>query len=474
MKSARYILPAHMRFREPELLFHPERKQDRSPHPLLGLVQFGPYSRSMLSYVEDPLRVAVIASHGDLPRVDGLLAELETRASPRERKQYLVDYPGCSKVFGIRIVAASPVARLELSENLESEITTAASPHLTLAQAVTQALGALRAVRSEFDVIVVYLPTRYSHCFYGREGEGFDLHDYVKAVAAVRGLPVQIVREDKALSYPCRCSVMWRLAIALYCKAGGVPWKLAEADPDCAFIGLSYAVREDQAAGSRFVTCCSQVFDADGVGLEFVAYETGDVHVERDNPFLSRTEMHRVMSRSMSLYQRRHGGRVPLRMIVHKSTEFKRDEMDGCFDALSMCPDVRLIQVQQDAPWRGLCLSAKNVAGGYPCERGTTLSLGGREVALWTQGNAPDAVQGRDYYKEGKGIPSPLILRRFAGHGSWDDDCRLTLALTKMDWNNDGLYDRLPVTMRYAQVLARVIKRMPQLDSRPYEFRYFM
>jgi len=48
------------------------------------------------------------------------------------------------------------------------------------------------------------------------------------------------------------------------------------------------------------------------------------------------------------------------------------------------------------------------------------------------------------------------------------------LALTKMDWNNDSLYDPLPVTIGYSQVLARVVKRMSGLGTTPYQFRYFM
>ena len=43
-----------------------------------------------------------------------------------------------------------------------------------------------------------------------------------------------------------------------------------------------------------------------------------------------------------------------------------------------------------------------------------------------------------------------------------------------MNWNNDGLYDPLPVTMSYAKVLARVLKRMTNLGSTPYQFRFFM
>jgi len=71
-------------------------------------------------------------------------------------------------------------------------------------------------------------------------------------------------------------------------------------------------------------------------------------------------------------------------------------------------------------------------------------------------------------------VPAPLQLVRFAGHGGWESACRDVLGLTKMDWNNDSLYDRLPVTMSYAQVLARTIKRMSELTPRPYEFRFFM
>jgi hypothetical protein len=65
-------------------------------------------------------------------------------------------------------------------------------------------------------------------------------------------------------------------------------------------------------------------------------------------------------------------------------------------------------------------------------------------------------------------------LVRHAGHGPWDDTARAVLALSKMNWNNDALYDPLPVTMGYAKVLARVVKRMPGLGSAAYQFRFFM
>jgi hypothetical protein len=474
-------LPAHRWLPEPELSFHPTRREDRTAHPLFGLINFGPYSRSLINKVMDPIRVAVIAPHGALVTINSLLRELEQEHQPRERRAYLPKFLGFSRIFGLRILRASDNVCIELPPDVDDDVSGSQTPHLVLAEKLTQALSSLITNRSDFDMLLIYLPSKWRAGFEGGEGEDFDLHDYLKAITATSGIPTQIILQDSALTYFCRCSVMWRLGIALYCKAGGVPWKLADTDPDTAFIGLSYAMRPVNGNKPRFVTCCSQVFDADGAGLEFIAYETDEVHIERENPFLNRPDMRRVMARSLALYQNRHAGRSPKRVVVHKSTEFKPEEIDGCFDAWTGSEGLDLIRIQQHVFWRGILIdpphntnSVKGIPAGYPCQRGTYLQLGGRDVLLWTQGNAPSAVGGKNFYKEGKSIPSPLLLTRYAGHGAWDEGCRHVLGLTKMDWNNDSLYDRLPVTMGYAKVLARTLKRMPQIATKPYEFRFFM
>ncbi len=273
---------------------------------------------------------------------------------------------------------------------------------------------------------------------------------------------------------------MWRIGLALYAKAGGVPWKLADTDPETAYIGISYAVRPSQSDRPRFVTCCSQVFDAQGSGMEFVAYDAHEVDVQRDNPFLSRTEMFRVMTRSLDLYRRRHAGRSPRRVMVHKTTEFKTEEVDGAMEALHLCEAVDLLQVIQEHGWRGVRVEAasshqKGEAAAYPVPRGTLIGLGPREALLWTHGDVHGIGHAKSSYFQGsRSTPRPLRLVRHAGHGTWDDTAQAVLALSKMNWNNDALYDPLPVTMSYAEVLARVVKRMRGLGSSPYQFRFFM
>lgn len=468
----------HVWFPEPLLSFHPDRMEDRETHPLRGLLRFGPYSAGMLP---DPIRVATIAPHGESQTLYDFLKELNARHRPTQRKDYLPDWPGFQAVFNIRMTAASRDCHVELSSNLEREFEASRNPHVVLAEALTRTIQQLGARRSEFDVLFIYLPQRWKPGFSGAASDDFDLHDHLKAMTASRSLPLQLIRQDKAIAFDCRASVMWRVGLALYAKAGGVPWKLADTDPETAYIGLSYALRQKESEEPRFVTCCSQVFDAEGAGLEFVAYDAHEIRVQRDNPFLSRTEMLRVMTRSLDLYRRRHAGRSPRRMMVHKTTEFKTEEVDGCMDAFHLCESVDLVQIVQDVSWR--CSRIEEVPGaqkgkpaGYPVLRGTLIGTGPYEALLWTHGDVGgiNLTAGRPFFQGARSTPQPIRLVRHAGHGPWDDTARSVLGLSKMDWNNDALYDPLPVTLGYASVLARVVKRMPGLGPSAYQFRFFM
>lgn len=466
----------HVQLSEPILAFHPDRASDREIHPLRGLLRFGPYSKGL---VPDPIRVATIAPAGESQRLYAFISELKSAANPRERLEYLPKWPGFHSVFGVHMRGAGKGCHFELHAALDEEFRASSRPHLVLAERLVRAIQSLDAHRADFDVLFIYVPQRWSAGYVGAPDEDFDLHDHIKAFCAARRFTVQLVREDKALAYPCRASVMWRIGLALYSKAGGVPWKLADTDADAAYIGISYAVRPVESERPRFVTCCSQVFDAEGSGLEFVAYDAHDIEVQRDNPFLSRTEMFRVMTRSLDLYRRRHAGRSPRRVMVHKTTEFKWDEIDGCMEALHLCESVDLVQVVEDVNWRGIKISGgrntrKGNPASYPVGRGTVVGLSPVDALLWTHGDVNGIIEGKSFFQGGRGTPRPIRMVRHAGHGPWDDTARAILALSKMDWNNDALYDPLPVTIGYAKVLARVVKRMPGLGTSPYQFRFFM
>ena len=469
----------HISLPEPKLAFSLDSQPNQDIHPLRGLLQFGPYSSGL---VPDPIRVATITPSSDRKVLYEFMKSLNSISKPIERKEYLPNWPGFHSVFKIRMQGAAKGCHILLDSEFEDAFHQSHQPHMTLSEELGRAINQLEASRSEFDIAFIYLPARWTPGFIGNDDEDFDLHDHLKATTALSGVPIQLVREDSALKYPCQSSVMWRIGIAIYAKAGGIPWKLANTEPETACIGISYARRDSGLDVPRFVTCCSQVFDAEGVGLEFVAFDANEeeVKVPHDNPYLTRTGMFRVMTRSLDLYRRRQAGRIPRRVMVHKTTEFKKEEIEGAMEALHLCKEVDLVQVVEDVGWRGIRLDSNpsnpkmGIPNPYPVQRGTAISLSPYEVLLWTHGNV-DGITKRLYFQGGKGTPKPIRLVRHAGRGPWDETIRTVLGLSKMNWNNDSLHDRLPVTMTYAKVLARTVKRMPSLKNRSsYQYRFFM
>ena len=148
-------------------------------------------------------------------------------------------------------------------------------------------------------------------------------------------------------------------------------------------------------------------------------------------------------------------------------------------EAFHLCESVDLLQIVDNVSWRGVKIessgnSTRGKPAAYPVSRGTLIHTGPREALLWTHGEVEGIADSGSFFQGGRSTPRPIRLVRHAGHGAWDDSARAVLALSKMDWNNDSLYDPLPVTLSYAKVLARVLKRMDGLGATPYQFRFFM
>lgn len=474
-------LPPYAPLQEPLLAFTTSAgTEGTDSHPLRGLLRHGPYSRTAFGKYMPTIRIATVGPASSRRQVADLLSSLQERQQPTDRRDYVPEWPGFQDVFGVALAhATDSAAHVSWPEDLSHFDGGTASERIT--SALTGAITQLSAVRSSFDLVTIHLPDRWP----GLRGPDFDAHDQLKALAAVVGIPTQVLN-DRVFSFAHRSSRAWRLGIAFYAKAGGVPWKLAALPgiPErTAYIGLAYALR-DEPTDARFVTCCSQVFDGDGGGMQFVAYDARDpiedVEVARRNPYLSKDDMRAVLARSLRVYQVRNGGSAPRRAVIHKTTRFTDDEIAGAFEALSVVDEIDCIEVATNVAWRAVWLrpsrspQSPSEPDPYPVHRGTMLPLSGTSALLWAAGNAPSAGLKGNYFQGKKSIPKPIRLTRQAGSGPLELAATEALALTKMDWNNDALYDPVPVTVRYSQRLARTIAHVPDLPRNEYAYRLFM
>jgi hypothetical protein len=440
-------LPPFTLVDEPLLAFSPSDDAQVDVHPLRGLVNFGPYSKGSFGGYTSRVRIATVGPESAFKRRGELMASLRSSYQPSDRSEYVPPYPGFEQLFRVQLEAARG-AHIKWPESL-TQLPGDGDPQARLFQAMEAAVRRLDMVRNEFDVVLVHFPDSWAPA---TRSKFFDAHDALKALGAKYNIPTQVLN-DRVFTFNYKASLAWRLATALYVKATGTPWKLAPlkgVPDDTAYIGLAYALRGDQR-DAHYVTCCSQVFDMDGGGMQFVAFEArdpvADVAEARRNPFLSRDDMRAVLARSLELYQGRNGGNLPKRLVIHKTTTFKQEEIEGAFDALSGVPEIECIEVGAASCWRGVWLigsgrqTPPTRASGYPVPRGTMVVRSGTSALVWVAGNAPEVSTKGDYYQGKKSIPKPLQLVRHAGRGSLELIAHEALALTKMDWNNDALYD---------------------------------
>lgn len=473
-------LPPFTLLDEPLLSFSPSDDAQVDVHPLRGLLNFGPYSKGSFGGYTSQIRIATVGPESAFKRRGELMASLRSSYQPSDRSEYVPPYPGFDRLFGVQLEAARG-AHIKWPDSL-GQLSGDGDPQARLFQAMDAALRRLDTVRNEFDVVLVHFPDSWAAA---TRSKFFDAHDALKALGARYNIPTQVLN-DRVFTFKYKASLAWRLATALYVKAAGTPWKLAtlKGVPDStAYIGLAYALRGDQR-DAHYVTCCSQVFDMDGGGMQFVAFEAqdpvADVAEAHRNPFLSRDDMRAVLARSLELYQGRNGGNLPKRLVIHKTTAFKQEEIEGAFDALSGVAEIECVEVGAASFWRGVWLiqsdrpTPPTRPSGYPVPRGTMVARSGTSALVWVAGNAPDVSNKGDYYQGKKSIPKPLQLIRHAGKGSLELIAHEALALTKMDWNNDALYDPVPVSIRYSQRLARTIANVPDLPGNVYPYRLFM
>lgn len=471
-------LPSYTLINEPKISFHSTEQHYCSINAIEGLSYWGPYDASIPGYLRpNPLRVAILCPERSFFILSTHLRKLTQKVTHTGKDEYVRIWPGFRTVFQTNIeIPAAPNERLVrlIPERLVEEARQSPQPEIAFLDILKTHLRAMLPLRHEFDVLIIHIPKRWADFReHKAPGYDFDLHDALKVFGAPNNLKIQII-EEKSFYYRDLARVMWWLALALYVKADGIPWKLVDPSPRTAFVGLSYGI-SNPIVGRRIITGCSQVFDEHGQGLKFLLHPIENPIIVGRNPFMSKEDARRLFGIVRDIYQQVNGER-PERVVVHKTTHFTSDEMNGIATALSGIDDIELLQIQQETRWRAIAYdSLRKEISSYPIKRGTVIPLDRYSFLLWTQGDVPEiAGPNLPYYQEKRGIPAPLVIRRFRGKTSLEQTAEEIMRLTKMNWNNNQLYSRLPVTIRFSTEIAQIAKQLQEVWRIPYDFRYFI
>ena len=265
------------------------------------------------------------------------------------------------------------------------------------------------------------------------------------------------------------------MSTSIYAKANGILWQPSEVQENTAFIGVSYAT-----SSSGINIGCSQLFDSTGAGMRMLMRKiVNPGFMGRNNPYMKADEARAMLGALRAQYYASTTSTPLKRIVIHKTTPFTKEEIRGFTQAFEGIEDIELLQIQEMTPWRAVRFYTDFNKGSYPypIKRGTVCELDSNSFLLWTNGSVmhDDINPGGNYYKGGRGIPTPLYVKRFYGKGSGDTIVKEVLMLTKMNWNSgDSMYKTLPVTLDFAKVLSRMSKQTEALYDRAYDFRFFM
>jgi len=252
----------------------------------------------------------------------------------------------------------------------------------------------------------------------------------------------------------------WNFTTALYHKAGGAPWRLADLDPDTCFVGISF-YRELGVDSPQMRTSMAQAFTAAGDGY-VLRGETFEWDEGNRSPRLSKNLAASLLTDVIDLYKNQNRGSLPGRIVVHKSSAFSEDELAGLEQACSLVP-------RKDF----LAIGCRNLQfyrrGNYPALRGTYVKFSDTDLALYCSGYVPFL---RTY--PGARVPRPLEILEHHGDSSWLDVLREILALTKMNWNSADFAGRQPITLGFARRVGQVLAEIPVGGKILPEYRFYM
>lgn len=251
----------------------------------------------------------------------------------------------------------------------------------------------------------------------------------------------------------------WNMSVALYYKAGGIPWRFKAAGPETCFVGISFhhlrTPRQHLVYSSlaRAFSSRGEGFALRGEAIPWDDKQERQVHLTAD-------QAAKLAGQVLQEYSEQTGGN-PQRVVLHKTSRFDDSEQEGFRQGFRDIPIVELINIMR-TQFRLLTY------GNYPPRRGTLCTVNKTATYLFIIGYMPEW---RTY--PGPHIPAPVRLisnDEVDMHQVASD----ILGLARMNWNTASMCSAYPVTLFFSQQVGGILAEVGQNQKPAPSFRYYM
>lgn len=444
-------------------------------HPMRGLVQNMPFDYEMNNKIyKSNITLGVISPFDGQEKLENFLDGLNKCHNTKYNIDYVINYPSFQGIYGIglNIPLRSDWSIINIKYLSKNNMYNAI---IEFADQINKRIEQLNSSKN-VDVIIIYIPKDYEiFTSYTQDYIHFDLHDYIKAFAVQKHISTQIIRE-KTLDSEMDCQIAWAISLALYVKSGRTPWVLSNLRTDTAFAGIGYSLNHHKESDQTLIGC-SHVYASDGQGLRYKLSKINDVTFDsKKNPYLSENEAYQLGLSIKELFYSSFTS-LPKRVVIHKRTPFKEQEINGLVKCLGSAGirDIDLIEITYEDSFR--CFEYNNgmEIDGYPVRRGCCFAVDDYTAFLFTHGIAPSVRNPNyRYIQGGTNIPAPLKIVKHYGNGDLAQIASEILGLSKMNWNSFGLYSKLPCTIESSNAIAKVGWLLSQYEGAVYDYRNFM
>lgn len=463
--------------------------------PRAGLIDYGP----LQPMVGDVIRVGVIGTGETIAGFskfmercqDGIAGKLTKEGKPHPRANLFPPFPGLQNRNPFRCGFSTDDTLQRMIPNGDiRKIAGIAKQNDAVGAAVELFADQTRILlegSSKPDVIVAALPIDLiAKIVNARAGVGgvddgdddrdpLNFRDMYKARALLMHAPTQVVWptlwDDHAkIPHKIRKTIRkvqdpatraWNMLNALFYKAGRAPWRLPirEGEYKTTFLGIGFY---KDLGGRNLMTSTAQMFDERGRGLILRGGKA--LHDKHDrHPYLERGDAYQLVVRSLEEYRAQHG-HLPARLVIMKTSRFDNAEADGMMAAatdggVSFCDLVWVSESPHQVLMR---------EGNYPALRGTAVELGG-DLMLYTRGSVP-------WYRTypGARVPNPLMLRPHSCDSPIEQLGEEILGLTKMNWNSTQFDQALPIPIRAARQVGKVLKHVSDAQIERSDYRFYI